>query len=81
MPLGSAHRLAPEATFLDPEPERDAAAIEADAVLRHVGAQLARFKIPRDVVFVDSLPRNALGKVQHFRLREMAATGTSHGGG
>ncbi len=29
MPLGSAHRLAPEATFLDPEPERDAAAIEA----------------------------------------------------
>jgi fatty-acyl-CoA synthase len=40
-------------------------------VLRHVGAQIARFKIPRDVVFVDSLPRNALGKVQHFRLREM----------
>jgi fatty-acyl-CoA synthase len=60
---------------------RAGAAIEADAVLRHVGAQLARFKIPRDVVFVDSLPRNALGKVQHFRLREMAATGTSHGGG
>ena len=29
MPLGSAHRLAPEATFLDPEPELDAAAIEA----------------------------------------------------
>ena len=29
-------------------------------------AQLARFKIPRYVVFVDSLPRNAMGKVQHF---------------
>ncbi len=29
MPLGSAHRLAPEATFLNPEPELDAAAIEA----------------------------------------------------
>ncbi len=29
MPLGSAHRLAPEATFLDPEPEADRAAIEA----------------------------------------------------
>jgi protein ImuB len=29
MPLGSAHRLAPEAVFLDPEPEADAAAIEA----------------------------------------------------
>ena len=28
MPLGSAHRLAPEATFLDPEPEADSAALE-----------------------------------------------------
>jgi protein ImuB len=29
MPLGSAHRLAPEATFLDPEPEADREALEA----------------------------------------------------
>ena len=29
LPLGSAHRLAPEATFLDPDPEADRAAIEA----------------------------------------------------
>lgn len=29
IPLGSAHRLAPEATFLDPTPELDRAAIEA----------------------------------------------------
>jgi nucleotidyltransferase/DNA polymerase involved in DNA repair len=29
MALGAAHRLAPEATFLDPEPEADAAAVEA----------------------------------------------------
>ncbi len=29
MPLGSAHRLAPDATFLDPEPGTDAAALEA----------------------------------------------------
>jgi protein ImuB len=29
IPLGSAHRLAPEAVFLDPEPEADAAAVEA----------------------------------------------------
>jgi impB/mucB/samB family C-terminal domain len=28
MPLGSAHRLAPEATFLDPEPEADAASVD-----------------------------------------------------
>src|SRR4051812_7632267 len=29
MPLGSAHRLAPEATFLEPDPEADRAAAEA----------------------------------------------------
>src|SRR3954467_1143686 len=51
---------------------RKGMSIDADGLLRHVAAQLARFKIPRDVVFVDDLPRNALGKVQHFRLKELA---------
>jgi fatty-acyl-CoA synthase len=51
---------------------RKGMSIDADSLLRHVAAQLARFKIPRDVVFVDDLPRNALGKVQHFRLKELA---------
>src|SRR5262249_23860005 len=35
--------------------------------------QLARYKVPRQIVFVDSLPRNAMGKVQHFRLKELIA--------
>ena len=51
---------------------RKGMSVDADGLLRHVAAQLARFKVPRDVVFVDDLPRNALGKVQHFRLKEMA---------
>jgi len=51
---------------------RQGMSVDAEALLRHVGAQLARFKIPRNVVFVDDLPRNALGKVQHFRLKELA---------
>jgi fatty-acyl-CoA synthase len=38
--------------------------------LQHCGKELARFKLPREVIFVDALPRNALGKVQHFLLRE-----------
>jgi len=32
--------------------------------------QLASYKKPREVFFVDQLPRNALGKVQKHRLRE-----------
>ena len=49
---------------------RAGAAIDADAIRQFLDGQLARYKLPREVVFVDSLPRNALGKVQHFRLKE-----------
>jgi len=45
--------------------------VEAAALIAHVGQNLARFKVPREIVFVDTLPRNALGKVQHFRLKEV----------
>src|ERR1700736_1891101 len=48
------------------------ATVSAAEILAHVGAQLARFKVPREIVFVDSLPRNALGKVQHFLLKQAA---------
>jgi fatty-acyl-CoA synthase len=41
----------------------------ADDLQAHVRAQLARFKVPQKIDFVDDLPRTALGKVQHFRLR------------
>ena len=53
---------------------RPGATIEAAEIVAHVSEQLARFKVPREIVFVDDLPRNVLGKVQHFRLREMAAS-------
>jgi fatty-acyl-CoA synthase len=36
-------------------------------------AQLARYKVPREFVWVESLPRNAMGKVQHFRLKARLA--------
>jgi fatty-acyl-CoA synthase len=39
--------------------------------LRHFAAgQLARYKIPQRFIFVETLPKNAMGKVQHFLLRE-----------
>jgi len=56
---------------------RSGAAIDGERLRDHLLQQLARFKIPRDFVFVDELPRNALGKVQHFKLREHAAEGSS----
>jgi fatty-acyl-CoA synthase len=46
--------------------------IDAEALKAHLSAQLARFKVPREIIFVDELPRTALGKVQHFRLKEIA---------
>jgi fatty-acyl-CoA synthase len=49
---------------------RPGAPAGADEIVQHVGSQLARFKVPREIVFVDALPRNALGKVQHFLLRQ-----------
>ncbi|HEY2191669.1 MAG TPA: AMP-binding protein [Actinomycetospora sp.] len=41
----------------------DGASLDADAVRDHVKNHLARFASPRDVEFLDSLPRNQTGKV------------------
>ncbi|WP_084477719.1 AMP-binding protein [Nocardia jejuensis] len=45
-------------------------ALEPQAIKDHVKANLARYKVPRDVVFVEELPRNATGKVLRRRLEE-----------
>jgi malonyl-CoA/methylmalonyl-CoA synthetase len=42
----------------------------ADEVMQAVKSQLASFKVPKHVHFVDDLPRNAMGKVQKNLLRE-----------
>jgi len=39
----------------------------------HDQSQLARFKVPREIVFVEDLPRTALGKIQHFLLKQIDA--------
>lgn len=49
---------------------RTGCSIDARGLEAHLLGQLARFKVPREYVFVESLPRNAMGKVQHFVLRE-----------
>jgi len=41
----------------------EGASLEEDDVKAWVKQNLARYKVPRDVVFLDELPRNATGKV------------------
>ena len=48
----------------------DATLSEADVKL-FVKENLARFKVPREVIFVDELPRNPTGKVLKRELYEM----------
>lgn len=47
--------------------------LEADDIHAHCRARLARFKCPRDVTFVEALPRNATGKVHKPTLRSTFA--------
>ncbi len=43
----------------------------ASALQEFVKAQIAPYKYPREVEFVESLPRTETGKVQRFKLRQM----------
>jgi fatty-acyl-CoA synthase len=54
--------------------------VDTDGLKAHVQSQLARFKVPRDIVFVEDLPRTALGKVQHFMLKQIDARTPERGG-
>jgi fatty-acyl-CoA synthase len=58
---------------------RPGCAVEAHELRAHVQKQLARFKVPRDIIFVDDLPRTALGKVQHFMLKQLEVSASSQG--
>ena len=59
---------------------RSGAPVDADILKTHVQSQLARFKVPRDIVFMEDLPRTALGKVQHFMIKELDARSRGQGG-
>ncbi len=41
------------------------------ALLAALRPRLASFKLPKRVIFVDTLPRNAMGKIQKNALREI----------
>ncbi|PVG81842.1 acyl-CoA synthetase [Nocardioides gansuensis] len=50
------------------------AQVTEDELKEHVKAKLARYKVPREIVFVDELPRNATGKILKRELTEWAGS-------
>jgi fatty-acyl-CoA synthase len=51
---------------------REGASATAEELRGHCLERLAAFKVPRHWQFVDAFPMTVTGKVQKFRLREMA---------
>jgi benzoate-CoA ligase len=51
---------------------RAGASLSAEELKAFVKARLAPYKYPRRIAFVEELPKTATGKIQRFRLREMA---------
>ena len=49
---------------------RAGAAVTEEGMLSALDGRLAKFKAPKRVFFVDTLPRNSMGKVQKALLRE-----------
>jgi fatty-acyl-CoA synthase len=45
-------------------------AADADALLEHARALLAPFKVPKRIIFRDTLPRNTAGKLMKRELRK-----------
>ena len=43
--------------------------VTAEDIIEHVRSQLARFKAPEHVEFVEELPKTSTGKIQKFQLR------------
>jgi acyl-CoA synthetase (AMP-forming)/AMP-acid ligase II len=49
---------------------RDGAALTEDEIKKHVKANLAGYKVPRDIEFMDELPRTSTGKVLKRELKD-----------
>ena len=67
--IGVPHRDLGEAPVAVIVP-RDKGYADAEAIRAGLADKLARFKQPRAILFVDALPKNAMGKVQKAALRE-----------
>ncbi|MFC8409954.1 long-chain fatty acid--CoA ligase [Arthrobacter sp. NPDC057259] len=50
---------------------RDGARLTEEELRAHLDGKLARYKIPKSVVFVDQMPRTASGKIRKAELRKL----------
>ncbi|MBW0012172.1 long-chain-fatty-acid--CoA ligase FadD2 [Mycobacterium sp.] len=51
--------------------KKEDADVDEDTIKHYVRDHLARYKVPREVIFLDELPRNPTGKILKRELREM----------
>lgn len=70
--IGLSHPDLGEAVTAVVVPDPDHPATES-AILAALAPRLARFKLPKRVLFLDELPRNTMGKVQKNQLRDRYA--------
>ncbi|MDH3335284.1 MAG: malonyl-CoA synthase [Rhodospirillaceae bacterium] len=49
---------------------------DSDKMIAHLKTELAGYKVPKNIFFVDDLPRNAMGKVQKAQLRKTYGSGS-----
>ena len=52
---------------------QEGSSVDEDAIKLYVREHLARYKVPREVVFLDELPRNPTGKILKRELRNIDA--------
>jgi malonyl-CoA/methylmalonyl-CoA synthetase len=71
--IGLPHREFGEAVTAVVKRGRGSTEPDAAGVIAACKTQLANFKVPKAVLFVDELPRNAMGKVQKTLLRQQHA--------
>lgn len=53
-------------------PDANAAAVTADSIRDYCRGRIAHYKVPRYVKIADEFPMTVTGKIQKFRMREMA---------
>lgn len=51
----------------------EGSSVDEDTIKAYVRDNLARYKVPREVVFIDELPRNPTGKILKRQLREIGS--------